>query len=222
MTIIVTTLALAVAENATQVSLASATGVVGPGPNNSNRQVLWVDREAMEIVSISGVIATVVRGVLGTLRVAHVIGQKVWIGQEADFEHFQGMGLGIAGSSMTRAFETTLPTTAADTATITPAQVLGGLITGTPTAAATYTLPTAALLDAALRSFGTTFRGQSFEFTIKNTSAGANTITVAGGTGGTDVGTMTIAQNSAKRFKVVLTAVDSPAYSVYSLGTVVF
>jgi hypothetical protein len=116
----------------------------------------------------------------------------------------------------------TLPTTAIDTATITSSQVLGGLITGTPTAAAAYTLPTAALLQAALQSFCVPFIGQSFEFTVKNTSAGANTITVAIGTGGTAVGTMTIAQNSCKRFKVVLTAVDSPAYSLYSLGTVVF
>jgi hypothetical protein len=49
------------------------------------------------------------------LRVAHAVGQKVWIGLEADFEHFMNEGLGIANASMTRAFETTLPTTAIDT-----------------------------------------------------------------------------------------------------------
>ena len=44
------------------------------------------------------------------------------------------------------------PVTATDTATLTAAQVLNGIILATPTAAASYTLPTVALLEAALPS----------------------------------------------------------------------
>lgn len=102
------------------------------------------------------------------------------------------------------------------TATLTAAELLGGFIDGTPTAAATYTLPTAALMFAALNQGGV---GNAIEFTIKNSAAGAYTITVAAGTGGTEKGTMTIAQNNSKRFMLIVTS--STTYDVYSLGTVV-
>jgi len=102
------------------------------------------------------------------------------------------------------------------TATITAAEVLGGLIDGTPTGAATYTLPTATLMAAALNQSGI---GNAVEFTIKNSSAGAYTITVAAGGDGTAKGTMTIAQNNTKRFLLIMTA--AATYDVYSLGTVV-
>jgi len=102
------------------------------------------------------------------------------------------------------------------TATITAAELLGGFIDGTPTAAATYTLPTGTLMAAALNQSGI---GNAIEFTIKNSSAGAYTITVAGGVGGTGKGTLTIAQNNSKRFLLIMTA--AATYDVYSLGTVV-
>lgn len=102
------------------------------------------------------------------------------------------------------------------TATITAAEILGGFIDGTPTGAATYTLPTATLMAAALNQSGI---GNAFEFTIKNSAAGAHTITVAAGSNGTAKGTMTIAQNNTKRFLLIMTA--AATYDVYSLGTVV-
>ena len=102
------------------------------------------------------------------------------------------------------------------TATLTAAEVLGGFIDGTPTAAATYTLPTGTLMAAALNQAGI---GNAVEFTIKNSAAGADTITVAGGVGGTGKGTLTIAQNNSKRFLLIMTA--AATYDVYSLGTVV-
>ena len=102
------------------------------------------------------------------------------------------------------------------TATITAAEVLGGFIDGTPTAAATYTLPTATLMAAALNQVGV---GNAVEFTIKNSAGGAYTITVAAGTDGTAKGTMTVAQNNTKRFLLIMTA--AATYDVYSLGTVV-
>jgi hypothetical protein len=111
--------------------------------------------------------------------------------------------------------------TTASAVTLTAAQILGGLILEDPNGgAATATLPTAALLLAAIPG---AVVGTSFEFTIRNTADAAETITVAGGTGGTISGTATIAQNNSKRFLVRLTNVTaaSEAYTVYSLGTIV-
>ena len=74
-------------------------------------------------------------------------------------------------------------------ATITSAALIGGLITGTHSAGATaaYTLPTGAVLDAAVEMA----IGQSFDFTIINLSAAAaDTITLtAPASGITLVGT---------------------------------
>ena len=100
--------------------------------------------------------------------------------------------------------------------TLTAAEILGGLIDGTPTGAATYTLPTATLMAAALNQSGI---GNAFEFTIKNSAGGAHTITVAAGANGTGKGTLTIAQDNTKRFLLIMTA--AATYDVYSLGTVV-
>jgi hypothetical protein len=204
------------------ISLTAVTGVTGPGTNKTTRTVLWIDREQMEVsANPNGLSVPVVRGTNGTIREFHASGEQVWIGAESDFAAFSDEGLGLY-SSLTRAFETTAPSTAIGTATLTEAQVLGGLITGTPVGAANYTMPTAAALIAAMGAFGTPFIGQSFYFTIFNTSAGANTITLVAGTGGTVVGTATVAQNNGKRFRVVLTNVLVPAFSVYSEGTFVF
>jgi len=103
-----------------------------------------------------------------------------------------------------------------DTATLTTAEILGGFIDGTPVSAATYTLPTGTLMAAALNQAGI---GNAIEFTIKNSAAAADAITVAAGEGGTTKGTMTIAQNNSKRFLLIMTA--AATYDVYSLGTVV-
>lgn len=218
MPITATTLSIALNDTDGQLVVASATGITAPGINNANRKVLWIDYEQVEVRDVNSTTITVVRGTNGTLPKAHVAGQKVWIGGEGDFAAFTGEGLGLAGASMTRAFETTLPTTAADTATLTMAQLLGGLIVAIPTAVATFTLPTAALLIAALQSFGQPFLGQSFKFVIQNSSAGANTITVAAGVGGTAVTaqTLTIAQAASKQFMIVVTGVDAPTYSLYT------
>lgn len=222
MSITATTLSSAVAELDSQVVVASATGITAPGPNKTKRVCLWIDREQMEVTAVDGTTVSVVRGTNGSVRKAHISGQKVWLGAESDFAAFAGAGLGLY-AQLTRPFSLILPKTAIDTATLTMDQILGGLLTGTPTGAANYTMPTPALLIAALQSFGTPFLGQSFEFTILNTSAGAFAITVVAPTGATATGTMTIAQNNGKRFLVVVTGVDSPAYTIYSLvGPTVF
>lgn len=207
------------------VTPASMTNVLAPGPNKSNRTILWIDREALEVISITTTLAICHRGVFGTLAVPHVAGTPIWVGTEQDFSAFNENenrgGLGLYGP-LSVSFETINPTTAADTATLTVAQLLGGLITGTPTAAANYTLPTATLIVAALGSWSNPYIGQSFEFTIKNTSAGANTITAVAGTGVTLTGTATVAQNAIKRFRLVVTNVITPTVTVYSLGSSTF
>ncbi len=98
---------------------------------------------------------------------------------------------------------------------LTAAEVLGGFIDGTPVGAAAYTLPTATLMLAALSQAGI---GNAIEFTVKNSAGGAHTITVASGVGGTDKGTMTIAQDNSKRFMLIVTGATT--YDCYSLGTV--
>lgn len=102
---------------------------------------------------------------------------------------------------------------------LTANQVLGGLILRDPAGAGRAdTVPTAAALFAALRS-PAKIVGLSFDFTIRNTADAAETITLTTDTGMTMSGTMTIAQNNSKTFRVVFAS--AAAATVYSLGTVV-
>lgn len=103
--------------------------------------------------------------------------------------------------------------------TLTPADVLGGLILrNTNGAARADLMPTAASILAAMQNPPVT-DGLSFEFTIRNTAASAETITLTANTGVTLSGVMTIAQSNSKTFKMVFA--QSGAAVVYSLGTVV-
>ena len=109
-------------------------------------------------------------------------------------------------------------TTATDTATLGTAQSFG-LLVGTPTGAATYTTPTATRMCAAFPSVAVTPPTSKFAvgWDIKNTSAGANTITLTGGTGVTVSGTGTVVQNHIRHFIWVPTnCSSSPAWTVYS------
>lgn len=72
------------------------------------------------------------------------------------------------------------------TATVTAAQLNGGVLTSTSAAATTMTLPTATQMATQIGAV----QGYSFEFTIDNT-AGANTVTVALGAGMTQLSTIT-------------------------------
>jgi hypothetical protein len=95
--------------------------------------------------------------------------------------------------------------------------LLGGFILRDPNGGARSDVtPTAALIIAALKNAQV---GDSFEFTIRNTADASEVITVTEGVGVTLSGTMTIAQNSSKRFLALVTS--STAVTIYSLGTVV-
>jgi len=109
--------------------------------------------------------------------------------------------------------------TNASAQTYTASEILGGLILRDPNGGARADkVPTAANLIAAIPDPEV---GDSFDFTIRNTADAAETITLTANTAMTMSGTMTIAQNNSKTFRVVITGVTSPAATVYSLGTVV-
>jgi len=71
------------------------------------------------------------------------------------------------------------PATATDSATLTVAQLTNGIIIGTPTTTAAYTLPLAADVDAALSNAKV---GSTFDFRVINTTT-AGVITVTTNTG---------------------------------------
>lgn len=119
------------------------------------------------------------------------------------------------------------PTAMTTTATITSAAILGGLITGNQGggAAATYTLPTGAVFGPIADAYfgGNWGVDYSIEFTIVNISTNAaEDVTVAGDTGMTAVGNMTIASNAAVgdqawgTFRIRKTAANT--YSFYRVG----
>ena len=94
------------------------------------------------------------------------------------------------------------------------------IIRGVPTAAATYTTATAAAITAAIG--GDCKVGTTFMVVVLNASAGANTITMAGGSGVTVSGVATVAQNACKTFLGYVTNVTagSEAITLYGLGSV--
>jgi hypothetical protein len=104
------------------------------------------------------------------------------------------------------------------TATLSTAASYNSIVRGVPTAAATYTTATAAAIVAAIGSdcaIGTTFM-----VVVINASAGANLITMQGGDGVTISGVATVAQNAAKIFLGYVSAVTTPAITLYGLGSV--
>lgn len=105
------------------------------------------------------------------------------------------------------------------TATLTAADSYNTIIRGVPTAAATYTTATAAAIVAAIG--GDCAVGTTFMVVVLNASAGANTITIAGGSGVTVSGVATVVQSASKVFLGRVTAVDSgsEAITLYGLGS---
>ena len=93
------------------------------------------------------------------------------------------------------------PATATDTDTLTAAQVLNGIILATPTAAASYTLPTVANIEAVLSSAS---EGNTFDFVIINLASNSSyDITLVTNTGWTITGGgVTVVQElSSARFR---------------------
>ena len=91
------------------------------------------------------------------------------------------------------------PQTATVTATLTAAQITGGIIVAdTGTTAATLTLPTVALLEAQLTNAKV---NSSFDLAIVNVGASSGTITMAVGTGWTITGLATVTYTTSASFR---------------------
>lgn len=112
----------------------------------------------------------------------------------------------------------TTPQTATSTATLTAAQILGGTLVGDPSSsAATYTLPTVALLEAALPN---TKVNQTFDLRVINLGTSSGIITMAVGTGWTIVGMATLpittSAGSSGHFRARKTAAG--AWTLYRIS----
>ena len=95
------------------------------------------------------------------------------------------------------------PQTATSTATLTAAQITGGMLVANPsTSAATYTLPTAAQIDAAVPNATV---GSTFDLNVVNVGTSSGTVTLATATGLTDGGNafvaVAITSSAAFRFR---------------------
>jgi hypothetical protein len=108
------------------------------------------------------------------------------------------------------------PQTATSTATLTAAQVTGGMLVANPsTSAATYTLPTAALIDDAVSSAKV---GSTFDLSIVNIGTSSGAVTLAAGTGITDGGNalVAVAITSSAMFRFRKTG--DAAWTVYKVA----
>ena len=104
--------------------------------------------------------------------------------------------------------------TATSTATLTAAQVTSGILVANPsTTAASYTLPTAALLDARLSN---TIANDTFELSIVNLGTSSGALTILAGTGITLVGSATVAITSSAQFRFKKTA--QGAWTAYRIS----
>lgn len=102
--------------------------------------------------------------------------------------------------------------------TYTAAELLSGLLLrDTLSSARADLLPTAANLVAAINGCQV---GTSFKVLIRNTSAGAGSITLTANTGATISGTAVIVFQQQKELRIVITNVTSgsEAYVAYSMG----
>ena len=108
----------------------------------------------------------------------------------------------------------TIPTTLTGDTTLTADQVVVGLVVCNKgsDATLTVTLPTAALLDAAIPSAKV---GSAFELTIcnNNNTGASSTVPVTTGTGITNVGSVTVPPHGAHTYRVVRTG--DAAYSAF-------
>ena len=126
-----------------------------------------------------------------------------------------GYQVGSGNNSETILGYAAAPQTATDTATLTAAQIVGGVLVATPTANATLTLPTAALIDAAVPSARV---GSTFDLALVNAAAATYTAAFALSTGVTNGGNAVIswAATTSALFRFRKTA--EGAYVVYKIA----
>lgn len=113
---------------------------------------------------------------------------------------------------------TPTPATATVTATLTAAQVLNGILLGSPgSSAASYTLPTVTDLEAALPSAEKP--GVSFDFSVVNVDgSGSGVITLVTNTGWTLVGLMTVVATAGTAQMFRARKSGTGTWSLYRIG----
>ena len=121
-----------------------------------------------------------------------------------------GYQIGDGNLNEVRVMSQATPATATSTATLTVAQILAGILLGSPGgSAATYTLPTVALLEATLVNCKV---GMAFDLSVVNVDgSGSGIITMAVGTGFTAVGLLTVVATAgtACRWRLYKTGVGA-------------
>ena len=106
------------------------------------------------------------------------------------------------------------PATAIDTATLTIAQLVTGLLLASPTTTASYTLPTVALTEALLVNAKV---DSSFDFSMINVT-GSGVITVLVGTGWTIVGLATTAGTAGLTHRYRARKTGTGTWTLYTLA----
>jgi len=127
-----------------------------------------------------------------------------------------GFQLGAGNPAETIMSRLAAPQTATSTASLTAAQITGNWLVANPsTSAATYTLPTATQIDAAVPNASV---GSTFDLAIVNTGTSSGTVTLATATGITDGGNafVAVAVTSSAVFRFRKTA--DAAWSVYKVA----
>ena len=109
------------------------------------------------------------------------------------------------------------PPTATVTATLTVAQITGGILLGSPgSSAAAYTLPTGSSLDSAVSSAKV---NSSFDFSVINVDGSSSgVITMTAGTGWTIVGLATIAATAGTAGKFRARKTGDGTWTLYRLA----
>ncbi|MEN6605441.1 MAG: hypothetical protein ABFD86_23775, partial [Bryobacteraceae bacterium] len=87
-----TTLSAAVDTKQEYVTVAANTGMVATGRNNAINTVLYVNKEAMTVVSISGLVVQVKRGQFGTPIMSHYSADTVWVAPPGHFKNADPYG----------------------------------------------------------------------------------------------------------------------------------
>lgn len=208
-----TTLTVAISNTpfpTTQIALASVTGM-------TTDMLILIDGEYFKPTRINttALIVDVMRGQNGTAAKTHGSGSAVQFGTPDEF---------TAGILNVVKFTRVVPTaqvTTAGAVTYTPGQIISMRINRDPNGGArSDVMPTAALLVAALPGVQI---NDSFTFELVNQADASEVITLTVGTGGTvglnspaGADTMTLAQNTKKRFRVRFTGVlpGSEAFTI--------
>lgn len=126
-----------------------------------------------------------------------------------------GYQVGAGNNNETILSASAAPQTATDTATLTAAQIVGGILVATPTANATLTLPTAALIDAAIPNARV---GSTFDLALINAAAATHTAAFALSTGVTNGGNAVVSLAAATSALFRFRKTGDAAYVVYKIA----